>query len=102
VARRWDAQAERLEPRYNKEAPGNRYRVFQQGDDQVRNLESLHQARANFVTRKRTCDAASHAQNSAERYGLRPDNARPAPDRPPSTMRAIRPGGAVRLGVEGS
>src|ERR1700730_18532248 len=54
VARRWDAQAERLEPRYNKEAPGNRYRVFHEGDDQVRHLESLHQPRANLVTRKRT------------------------------------------------
>jgi hypothetical protein len=39
----------RLEPRHNKEVPANRYGVFQKSDDQVRNLEGLHEARAKFL-----------------------------------------------------
>src|SRR3989442_3059428 len=49
----------RLEPRDNKNAAGNRYSVFQKSDDQVWNLESPYQARANLITRKRASDAAN-------------------------------------------
>jgi hypothetical protein len=62
----------RLEPRHNKEASANRHGVFQKSGDQVRNLESLHEARAKFVARKRASNATSHTQDGAERDGLRP------------------------------
>ena len=39
----------RLEPRHNKEARANRHEVFQKSDDQVRNLESLHEACGKFL-----------------------------------------------------
>src|ERR1700730_1293416 len=72
LARRLDARRARLEPRHNKKATGNCHRVFQKSDDHVRNLESLHQARANFVTRKSASNATSYTQDSAERDRLRP------------------------------
>src|SRR5271157_3227027 len=61
-----------LELRHNKKAPANCHRVFHKSDDQVGNLESLHEPRANFVTRKGASNATHHTQDSAKGDGFHP------------------------------
>jgi hypothetical protein len=55
----------RLKPRHNNKASSNRYRVFEESDDEVRNLQRAHEALANFVAGKRARDRTGHAKNGA-------------------------------------
>lgn len=88
----------RSKSRYHPERSGYCQNIFQHGNVNIPRAGGANQTHASPMTEKTAGDSAASPANPPIRLPLPPAAATHTPVKPPVTIRAISPGGAVRLG----